>query len=66
MNRERPQWRKSSHSGNSGNCIEIAAQPGPAIAIRDSKDPDGARLSFMPHRWLRFTRRLQAGTLDLG
>ncbi|MFE9106436.1 DUF397 domain-containing protein [Actinomadura geliboluensis] len=34
-------WRKSTHSGpNGGNCVELAAVTG-AIAVRDSKDPDG-------------------------
>nr|WP_301176411.1 DUF397 domain-containing protein [Actinomadura geliboluensis] len=34
-------WRKSTHSGsNGGNCVELAAVTG-AVAVRDSKDPDG-------------------------
>ncbi|TMR07048.1 DUF397 domain-containing protein [Actinomadura soli] len=37
-------WRKSSHSGsNSGDCVELARLVG-AVAVRDSKDPDGAVL----------------------
>ena len=31
-------WRKSSRSGEEGNCIELAHPPG---AIRDSKNPTG-------------------------
>ena len=61
MNRQRPQWRKSSHSGNSGNCIEIAAQPGPAVAVRDSKDPHGPRLAFTPLAWKAFASRAKRG-----
>ncbi|MEU6034034.1 DUF397 domain-containing protein [Actinomadura sp. NPDC047616] len=38
-------WRKSSYSGsNGGNCIELADAAGAvadAVAVRDSKDPDG-------------------------
>jgi hypothetical protein len=34
-------WRKSSYStGGGNNCVEVAAVPG-AVAVRDSKDPDG-------------------------
>ncbi|MEU9870374.1 DUF397 domain-containing protein [Actinomadura sp. NPDC048021] len=34
-------WRKSSYSAsNGGNCIELAGA-GDAVAVRDSKDPDG-------------------------
>ncbi|MFF4235899.1 DUF397 domain-containing protein [Actinomadura geliboluensis] len=34
-------WRKSTYTGsNGGNCVELAAVTG-AIAVRDSKDPDG-------------------------
>lgn len=34
-------WRKSSYTGsNGGNCVELAGVAG-AVAVRDSKDPDG-------------------------
>ncbi|WP_149263067.1 DUF397 domain-containing protein [Actinomadura sp. K4S16] len=34
-------WRKSSYTGsNGGNCVELAGAAG-AVAVRDSKDPDG-------------------------
>ncbi|MGI5417405.1 DUF397 domain-containing protein [Actinomadura luteofluorescens] len=34
-------WRKSSYStSNGGNCVELANAAG-AVAVRDSKDPDG-------------------------
>ncbi|RFS86555.1 DUF397 domain-containing protein [Actinomadura spongiicola] len=43
------QWRKSSRSNESGDaCVEIAGTL-KTIAIRDSKDPDGANL-IMSHR----------------
>lgn len=32
-------WRKSTFTGNNGQCVEIAQLPGGAIAIRDSKSP---------------------------
>ena len=47
-NPERVRWRKSSHSnGLGGECVEVAAAWG-QILIRDSKDPNGVRLSLTP------------------
>ena len=40
MNLSRAAWRKSTRSGQNGNCVEVAAA-GPAVAVRDSTDPDG-------------------------
>ena len=39
------QWRKSSHSGSGNNCVEVASMAA-AVAVRDSKDPDGGHLVF--------------------
>ena len=48
-------WRKASYSGsNGGGCVEVASTPGTAIAVRDSKDPDGPRLAFTPDDWRAF------------
>ncbi|MEV3968110.1 DUF397 domain-containing protein [Streptomyces sp. NPDC050698] len=47
-------WIKSSYSGNDGpDCVEIAIAR-PAIHIRDSKNKDGARLSFTGDAWSAF------------
>jgi hypothetical protein len=39
-------WRKSSHSTSSGECVEVAALPSGAVGVRDSKNPDGPRLTL--------------------
>jgi hypothetical protein len=40
-------WQKSSRSNPSGNCVEIAALPERAgIAVRNSRDPEGAVLIY--------------------
>lgn len=43
---EAMKWRRSSYTGaNGGNCVELAATP-VGVAVRDSKDPDGPKLTF--------------------
>ncbi|WP_346042492.1 DUF397 domain-containing protein [Actinomadura chokoriensis] len=49
-------WRKSSRSGSSGgSCVELAGVED-AVAVRDSKDPDGAVL-LVPRPVLRAALR---------
>jgi hypothetical protein len=45
-------WRKSSYSGGTdhGNCVEVAFTV-EAVAIRDSKNPDGPHLEFPHPHW---------------
>lgn len=51
----RASWRRSSHSGANGDCVEVARPALGLIAVRDSKDPDGPRLAFTPGQWTAFT-----------
>ncbi|MFD5395622.1 DUF397 domain-containing protein [Streptomyces sp. NPDC127097] len=47
-------WIKSSYStGDGPECLEVATAPG-TILIRDSKNPDGPRLTFTPTTWADF------------
>ena len=63
---DRLQWRKSSYSGgNGGACVEVAALPDGTWAVRDSKDPAGPRLAFIPAQWLAFTTQVKAAKPDL-
>lgn len=50
-------WRKSSHSSDSYNCVEIST--GSPVRVRDSKDPDGPVLSFEPKAWTEFVDGLK-------
>lgn len=62
---DRAQWRKSSYSGgNGGACVEVAVLRDGSRAVRDSKDPDGPKLSFAPDEWRAFTAAMKAGEFD--
>lgn len=48
-------WRKSTRSGdNGGECVEVAANLPGIVAVRDSKDPAGAALTFSLDAWVSF------------
>jgi len=60
------EWRKSSYSGsNGGACVEVARNLPGVVAVRDSKDPQGAALAFAPGEWRAFTAGVKAGEFDL-
>ncbi|MFI1467091.1 DUF397 domain-containing protein [Streptomyces wuyuanensis] len=49
-------WRKSSYSGaEGGECLEVAETHG-AVWVRDSKQPEEAKLSFGEAAWGDFVR----------
>jgi Domain of unknown function (DUF397) len=56
----RTAWRTSTHSGNGGDCVEVAATAPGTIAVRDSKNPHGPALAFPAGRWQAFTRGVKA------
>ncbi|WP_055547555.1 DUF397 domain-containing protein [Streptomyces sp. NBRC 110028] len=47
-------FRKSSYSDPERECVEVATNVPGAVAIRDSKRPDGPILRFMPAAWADF------------
>lgn len=46
-------WQRSSYSGDSSNCVEIATAP-TTIHVRDSKTLTGPHLTFRRAAWLNF------------
>jgi hypothetical protein len=39
-------WRKSRRSNSQGNCVEVAELPGGAVAVRNSRHPQGPALVY--------------------
>lgn len=59
-------WRKSSHSGYSGSCVEIANFGGRQIGIRDSKANGLGPVIFVaPADWSAFVSSIKDGQFDL-
>lgn len=60
-----PAWHHSSFStGADATCVDVAAR-GASICVRDSKDPDGPRLTFSPREWHVFLLGIRAGEFEL-
>ncbi|MET7752697.1 DUF397 domain-containing protein [Micromonospora sp. NPDC005367] len=64
MDLSRAVWRKSTRSGSSGNCVEVAAPPR-LVMVRDSKQRQGAVLSFSPNEWATFIQGIKGGSFDI-
>ncbi|MFJ8623354.1 DUF397 domain-containing protein [Kitasatospora sp. NPDC093550] len=57
-------WRKSTHSGGGGQCVEVADGVPGLIPVRDSKDPDGPALLFPSAAWQSFVTAVRTGEFD--
>jgi Domain of unknown function (DUF397) len=60
---DRAIWRKSSHSGTQGNCVEVATNLPGIVAVRDSKNPDGALLIVSRTAWTALIAGIRSGQL---
>ena len=56
-------WTKARASTHNGACVEIAATAN-KIAMRDSKDPDGAILVYTPVEFRAFLDGARNGEFD--
>lgn len=54
-------WRKSSYSGQGGDCVEVADGVAGVLPVRDSKDPQGPALVFPAAAWRAFVAGVRAG-----
>jgi hypothetical protein len=60
INLSRAEWQKSSYSSQSGNCVEVTRNVPGLVAVRDSKEPRGAKLVVSPETWRAFIRNVRA------
>jgi hypothetical protein len=58
------EWRKSTFSNPSGNCVEAAELPAGEVAVRNSRFPDGPALIFTHAEWDAFLLGARAGDFD--
>jgi hypothetical protein len=57
-------WRKSSASNPSGDCIEVAALDSGAVAVRNSRDPQGPALVYTRAEIAAFILGAKDGEFD--
>jgi len=57
-------WRKSRESNPSGNCVEVAELPDGAIALRNSRDPQGPALVYTRAEIAAFLTGVRNGEFD--
>lgn len=60
----RAAWRKSSHSGANGDCVEVAANLPYVVAVRDSKDRGSPALAFTRGAWATFLAGVKDGKFN--
>ncbi|MGW0806394.1 DUF397 domain-containing protein [Nonomuraea sp. NPDC002799] len=57
-------WRKSSFSGDNGNCLEAAPLSGGRVAVRDTERPDMHPFVVNAAVWAAFTNGAKMGEFD--
>ncbi|MEU8196434.1 DUF397 domain-containing protein [Microbispora amethystogenes] len=60
----RAEWRTSTRSGGSGQCVSVAFVES-HVAVRDSKDPDGPVLVFTTAEWTAFLDGVRDSEFDV-
>jgi hypothetical protein len=59
------EWRKASRSnGTGGECVEVAHLPD-AVAVRDSKNPEGGYLAMARTQFAALVGMAKDGQLDI-
>lgn len=56
-------WQRSTRCNNA-TCVEVAHDE-TVVLVRDSKNPNGKRLSFSHEEWQAFLDGAKAGEFDL-
>jgi hypothetical protein len=58
-------WTKSTYSGGSNDCVEVAHGLPSALPVRDSKAPAGPAVVFKDTTWGVFVDAVKRGDLAL-
>jgi hypothetical protein len=59
------EWRKSSRSGGSGQCVEVATNLNGVVAVRHSRRPDAEVIIYTTAEWAAFIEGAKDGEFDL-
>lgn len=57
-------WRKSERSNSQGACVELARLDSATVAIRNSRDPQGAALIYPAGAVRAMVSALRVGEFD--
>jgi Domain of unknown function (DUF397) len=57
-------FKKSTHSSTNGSCVMVDLD-GELVLVKDSKDPDGAVLTFTRAEWVAFIGGVNDGEFDV-
>lgn len=49
-------WRKSSYSANTDNCVEVRFQPLAGVEVRDAKHQVGGCIAVNDDQWRAFVQ----------
>lgn len=59
-----PRWRKSSYSGNGGDCVEVGEARRGVLARDTKQNGAGPVLRFTPAAWRRFADQVKRSLAD--
>lgn len=62
--RAETRWRKSTHSGAIGNCVELAPLDDGTVAMRNSRHPSGPTLVYTRAEMAAFVAGAKEGEFD--
>ncbi|KJY24056.1 DUF397 domain-containing protein [Streptomyces sp. NRRL S-495] len=58
-------WRKSTYSGQGGECVEIADDHPGLVPVRHSQDPAGPAFLFPADAWRAFVTAVKHDEFDI-